>query len=100
MSAYKFVNNYEFDSTLQRLIMIRILMAGTLDGEGERVLDHEVLRAFCCCSKQMLFKEIKALERCNAFQVRKIALLTIDVKTRLETARGYTIGQIGSAYEQ
>lgn len=38
MSNTNFVHHYPFSSPLQRLIMIRILMEGSLDGEGERVL--------------------------------------------------------------
>ncbi|EFE96680.1 hypothetical protein [Serratia odorifera] len=94
MNKYDFVNNYKFGNPLQRLIMIRVLMSGSLDGEGERIIDHEILRSFCCCSKQMLFKEIKSLERSNFLKVRKIAHLTIDAKTRMEPARGYTISPI------
>lgn len=86
-----FVFKHSFDNPLQRLIMMRILSNGSSDGEGERVFDHENLRQFCCCSKQAMFKEIKALERAGYLKVRKIGALDTDLKVRLEPARGYTI---------
>lgn len=86
-----FVRKNPFANPLQRLIMIRILMAGSMDGEGERVIDHQVLAEFCCCSKQAMFKEIKALERAACLKVRKIGALDTGLAVRLEPARGYTI---------
>lgn len=86
-----FVFKHPFDNPLQRLIMMRILSNGSCDGEGERVFDHEDLRRFCCCSKQAMFKEIKALERAGYLQVRKIDALDAGLNVRLEAARGYTI---------
>ncbi|EAB1940791.1 transcriptional regulator [Salmonella enterica] len=86
-----FVFKHQFDNPLQRLIMMRILSNGSCDGEGERVFDHEILRQFCCCSKQAMFKEIKALERAGYLKVRKIGALDTDLRVRLEAARGYTI---------
>lgn len=94
MSNTNFVHHYPFSSPLQRLIMIRILMAGSLDGEGERVLDHDVLANFCCCSKQMIFKEVKKLEQAGHLTVRPIGALTTGLKVRLEPVRGYTITPI------
>jgi hypothetical protein len=91
MSKSAFVYKQSFSTPLQRLIMVRILMAGSMSGEGERVLDHEVLANFCCCSKQAMFKEIKTLERAGHLQVRQIGALTTGLKVRLEPARGYTI---------
>ncbi|EHN5989585.1 transcriptional regulator [Salmonella enterica] len=84
-----FVFKHPFDNPLQRLIMMRILSNGSCD--GERVFDHEVLRQFCCCSEQAMFKEIKALERAGYLKVRKIGSLDTDLRARLEAARGYTI---------
>ncbi|EAW0247699.1 transcriptional regulator [Salmonella enterica] len=84
-----FVFKHPFDNSLQRLIMMRILSNGSCD--GERVFDHEVLRQFCCCSEQAMFKEIKALERAGYLKVRKIGALDTDLRARLEAARGYTI---------
>lgn len=86
-----FVYRHSFDNPLQRLIMVRILMAGSMNGEGERVLDHLVLADFCCCSRQAMFKEIKNLERAGHLTVRQIGALTTGLKVRLEPARGYTI---------
>lgn len=91
MSNTSFVHHYRFASPLQRLIMIRILLAGSLDGEGERILDHETLVDFCCCSKQAMFKEIKNLERAGCLCVRQIGVLTTGLNVRLEPACGYTI---------
>lgn len=90
-----FVFKHQFDNPLQRLIMMRILSSGSCDGQGERVFDHEDLRIFCCCSKQAMFKEIKALERTGYLKVRKIGALNTDLKVRLEPARGYTITPCG-----
>ena len=86
MNCFQFVCGCAFDNPIQRLIMLRVLMSGSSDGEGERVIDHQVLADFCCCSKQAL-----ALERAGYLHIRKIATLTIDAKARLQPARGYTI---------
>ncbi|HFN4167637.1 transcriptional regulator [Enterobacter hormaechei] len=91
MNHSDFVREYTFDNPLQRLVMLRILMGGSMDGEGERVIDHQVLAEFCCCSKQAMFKEIKALERAGFLKVRKIGALDTGLAVRLEPARGYTI---------
>ena len=91
MSNTNFVHHYPFSSPLQRLIMIRILMAGSLDGEGERVLGHDVLANFCCCSKQMIFKEVKNLEQAGHLTVRQIGGLVTGLKVCLGPALGYTI---------
>jgi hypothetical protein len=91
-----FVYHHPFDNPLQRLIMTRILMSGPMSGEGERVLDHQVLADFCCCSRQAMFKEIKSLERGGYLKIRQIGPVTTGVKTRLEAARGYTITVPGS----
>lgn len=37
MNHSDFVRKYSFDNPLQRLVMLRILMGGSMDGEGERV---------------------------------------------------------------
>ena len=47
MNHSDFVRKYSFDNPLQRLVMLRILMGGSMDGEGERVIDHQVLAEFC-----------------------------------------------------
>lgn len=91
MNHSDFVRKYSFDNPLQRLVMLRILMGGSMDGEGERVIDHQVLYEFCCCSKQAMFKAIKALERAGFLKVRKIGALDTGIAVRLEPARGYTI---------
>jgi hypothetical protein len=87
----RFVHHHGFSSPLQRLIMVRILIAGPLSGEGERVLDNQVLEDYCCCSKQAMFKEIKNLERAGHLRVRQIGARTTEQKVRLEPARGYII---------
>ena len=89
--CFQFVCGCAFDNPIQRLIMLRVLMSGSSDGEGERVIDHQVLADFCCCSKQAIFRETLALERAGYLHIRKIATLTIDAKARLQPARGYTI---------
>lgn len=86
-----FVFKHPFNNPLQRLIMMRILSNGICDGEGERIFDREDLRRFCCSSKQVMFKEIKALERAGYLQVRKIDALDTGLDVRLEATRGYTI---------
>ncbi|EQA1624853.1 transcriptional regulator [Enterobacter asburiae] len=91
MNQSDFARKYSLENPLQRLIMLRVLMGGSMDGEGERVIEHHVLAEFCCCSKQAVFKEIKALERAGFLKVRKIGALDIGLKVRLEPARGYTI---------
>ncbi|MGP0735599.1 transcriptional regulator, partial [Escherichia coli] len=48
MNCFQFVCGCAFDNPIQRLIMLRVLMSGSSDGEGERVIDHQVLADFCC----------------------------------------------------
>ncbi|OSK23658.1 putative phage replication protein [Escherichia coli M056] len=91
MNCFQFVTENAFGNPIQRLIMLRVLMSGSSDGEGERIIDHQVLADFCCCSKQAMFKEILALEKAGCLHVREIATFAIDAKTRLQPARGYTI---------
>lgn len=91
MGCIDFVNKYRFASPIQRLIMLRVLMAGSLDGEGERVITHQDLIDFCCCSRQAMFKEVKALERAGHLGVRRIGALNAELCVRVESARGYTI---------
>lgn len=100
MKRFQFLCEHAFDNPIQRLIMLRVLMAGSSDGEGERVIDHQVLADFCCCSKQAVFKESRALERAGYLQVRIVAALTIDARSRLQSARGYTITLPGGNCEQ
>lgn len=61
MNHSDFVRKYSFDNPLQRLVMLRILMGGSMDGEGERVIDHQVLAEFCCCSKQASLRRSRHL---------------------------------------
>lgn len=90
-SVYEFVYNHQFEKPIHRLILVRIYSAGSLDGRGERILDHDVLANFCCCSRQAMFKELKVLERAGYLHMRKIGEVTIDGAARLEPTRGYTI---------
>ncbi|HBE9078596.1 transcriptional regulator [Serratia fonticola] len=90
-SVSDYVERFPFEKPIHRLIMMLILNAGDRRHADERVIDNEVIREFCCCTSQMLFKEVKALERAGLLRVRKIGFLTIDVKTRLEAKRGYTM---------
>lgn len=79
-----FVMEHRFENPLQRLILMRIISNGSMDGEGERVFNSDALAEFCCCSKQALHKEIKNLERNSFLKVRQI----------LEQEQGYTITPI------
>ncbi|MCK0552553.1 transcriptional regulator [Pantoea ananatis] len=90
-SVYEFVNNHQFAKPIHRLILLRILAAGSLDGLGERKIDHDVLANFCCCPRQAMFKELKVLERAGYLKMRKIGEVTLDATVRIEPVRGYTI---------
>lgn len=90
-SVYEFVNTHQFSKPIHRLIMLRVLAAGSLDGLGERKIDHDALANFCCCSRQAMFKELKVLERAGCLQMRKIGEVTLDATIRIEPVRGYTI---------
>ncbi|AST68975.1 transcriptional regulator [Kosakonia cowanii] len=90
-SVYEFVNSHQFVKPIHRLIMLRILAAGSLNGLGERKIDHDVLANFCCCSRQAMFKELKVLERAGYLKMRTIGEVTLDSTVRLEPVRGYTI---------
>lgn len=90
-SVYEFVNNHQFAKPIHRLILLRVLAAGSLDGLGERKIDHDVLANFCCCSRQAMFKELKVLERSGYLKIRKIGEVTLDATVRIEPVLGYTI---------
>ncbi|ELP25082.1 hypothetical protein F385_851 [Pantoea agglomerans 299R] len=95
-SVYEFVYNHQFEKPIHRLILVRIFSAGSLDGQGERILDHDVLANFCCCSRQVMFKELNVLERAGYLHMRKIGEVNIDGAARLEPARGYAINACGA----
>lgn len=90
-TVYDFISLYPFEKPLHRLIMFRVWAGGSTDGLRERIINNSAMSEFCCCSKQMLYKETKALERLGVLKVRKVASVTIDEKLRLEPVRGYTI---------
>ncbi|WES69139.1 transcriptional regulator [Superficieibacter sp. HKU1] len=99
-SVYEFVNSHQFAKPIHRLIMLRVLAAGSLDGLGERKIDHDVLANFCCCSRQAMFKELKVLERAGYLQMRKMDEVTLEATVRIEPVRGYTIIVNEARYEQ
>lgn len=90
-SVYEFVYNHHFEKPIHRLILVRIYSAGSLDGRGERIIAHEVLASFCCCSRQALFRELKVLERAGYLRMRKIGEMAMDGTVKIEPLRGYTI---------
>lgn len=88
----EFVQNFAFDKPIHRLIMLKILTSGAPDGNEERVIDHNAMTRFCCCTEQLLFRELKELERGGYLRVRRIASqVTDDGKVRILPARAYTI---------
>lgn len=80
MNCFQFVCGCAFDNPIQRLIMLRVLMSGSSDGEGERVIDHQVLADFCCCSKQAIFRETPALKELVIFISEKLQRLLLMQK--------------------
>lgn len=56
-----FVNHHHLSSPLQRLILCRIWMSGSSDGEGVRYLGLTSMSDFCCCSVQELQAAISDL---------------------------------------
>ncbi|MDH1085965.1 hypothetical protein [Pantoea brenneri] len=49
-----FVNRHPLPNPLHRLILCRIWMSGSSDGEGVRYLGLATMSDFCCCSVQEL----------------------------------------------
>lgn len=82
---------HTFDKPLHRLIMMCILLDGDASGEGERVIKHERLAEFCCCSIQAIFRELSVLESRGFITMRKIASVTHDGRLCTHPERGYTI---------
>lgn len=91
MSVADFVNNHPFSNPLQRLILLKILMSGSLNGEGKRVLDHEVLASFCCCSRKVVLDEVFNLARAYCLKVRTFGHFINELEAHIESAHGYTI---------
>lgn len=91
MNVADFVNKYPFSNPLQRLILLKVLMSGSLNGQGERVLDHEVLANFCCCSRDIVLEEVMNLARANFLKVRKFGNFINEIEVKIEPAHGYTI---------
>lgn len=89
--VYEFVYNHPFEKPMHRLILLCVLANGSSDGKGERILGHETLSKFCCCSRQAVFRELKALERAGYLRMRKIGEIAMDGTVRIEPVRGYTI---------
>lgn len=56
-----FVNRHHLTSPLHRLIMCRIWMSGSSDGEGVRYIGVTAMSEFCCCSVLELQKAISDL---------------------------------------
>jgi len=86
-----FAHEHDFANPLQRLIMIRILMAGSMDGEGERIIPHKILTDFCCCSSQALLIETNRLERAGHLAIRLIGDMSGDLVVHRKAECGYTI---------
>lgn len=76
MDILNFVHKYPFSKPVHRLIMLRIVAAGEANGNGERIIDNEILSDFCCCSKNMMFRETKELENSSFLTIQKVALVT------------------------
>ncbi len=86
-----FAMSYPFTKPIHRLIMVRIVMAGSHDGTEERIIDDSAFSDFCCCSKHAFYRERNALARQGYLKVRKIGSLDNNSKLQVESARGYTI---------
>lgn len=91
MNNSDLVLTHGFSKPIHRLIMLCILLDGTADGEGERIISHARFAEFCCCSPQALFRELKVLEAQAFIVMRKIASVTHDGKLITHPERGYTI---------
>lgn len=47
---FSVVYEFPYETPIQRLIMVKILLAGSCTGEGERLIYDEDFLKFCCCS--------------------------------------------------
>lgn len=80
-----------FKKPLHRLIMLHVLHAGAVNGEGERIIANDDICSFCCCTEATLFKESRVLERKGYLLVRKITEVSSELKIKEKEIRGYTI---------
>lgn len=89
------VFNTNLDKTLHRVILLKVLLSGSIDGDGERIISHEAMMAFCCCPEKVLLKEINILARRGFLVVRKITEVFGDSKHHHriieKSSYGYTI---------
>jgi len=95
MTKSDFVLTYPMEKPLSRLILIGILMDGEMSGEGERIITHDRLAQFCCCSKQALFRELNILEADGFIAMRKMFSVDDAGKVTTHPQRGYTLLQGG-----
>lgn len=56
-----FVNRHHLSSPLQRLILCRIWMSGSSDGQGVRYIGIASMSEFCCCSVGDLHSALRLL---------------------------------------
>lgn len=91
MMKSDFVLTYPMHKPLSRLILIGILLDGSSDGEGERIIGHDRLAQFCCCSKQALFRELNVLEADGFISMRKLCSVDGAGKVTTHPQRGYTL---------
>lgn len=73
LDKFEMVVNGEFAKPLHRLIMLRVLHAGSFDGEEERTITDESMRSFCCCTQLTLVRELKSLTRKGYLAVSDMA---------------------------
>ena len=55
------VFDYPYEKQLYRLIMIYIHISGSQDGSGEKIIEDERFRQFCCCTSAELISAINHL---------------------------------------
>ncbi|CAM3698968.1 MULTISPECIES: hypothetical protein [Xenorhabdus] len=93
MSILEKINQLSFENPIHRLILLKILNSGNMDGIGERIISHEDMAHFCCCHSMVIFRETKNLENHGIIKVRKIFTIT-DGKVKTEPFRAYELQEL------
>jgi AraC-like DNA-binding protein len=70
MSIPDFIYTHPFEDAIERLIMCRIWMSGSIDCMGVRYLSLDALAKFCCCSPSEVYDTIAQMTEDGHIGVR------------------------------
>lgn len=82
-NAFSVAYEFPYETPLQRLIMVKIVSAGSCTGQGERLIYDDDFLSFCCCD----FDEF------NAAMIRLIEMCVLH-----KINYGYQYGKPISGY--